>query len=418
MRIICINRFFWPDHSATSQLLADLAFHLAAKGTAVTGTAVTGTAVTVITGRQLYGDAQAVLAPLEFEQGVEIVRVWSTRFGRAGLPGRALDYVSFYLSALWVLLWRVQANDVVLAKTDPPMLSVLTALVARVKRMRGVRVHRVNWLQDLFPEVAQAAGIGIVRGTAGATLQHMRDWSLRGATNLVPGERMAAVLRARGVGGLTVVPNWADGAAIEPERALANPLRVAWQLEGKFVIGYSGNLGRVHDAAAIIGAAERLRGEAEMVFLFIGSGKQNEALRADVQARRLTNVRFQPYQPRDMLGQSLTLPDVHLVSLRPVFEGFVVPSKFYGIAAAGRPCVFIGDADGEIARLLGEGKCGLTVPDGDGAALAEAILELRNDPARAQAMGAAARRMFEARFDMPVALARWDAVLAEAAGAS
>ena len=71
MRIICINRFFWPDHSATSQLLTDLAFHLAAKGTAVTGTAVT-----VITGRQLYGDAQAVLAPLEVEQGVEIVRVW------------------------------------------------------------------------------------------------------------------------------------------------------------------------------------------------------------------------------------------------------------------------------------------------------------------------------------------------------
>ena len=255
MRIICLNRLFWPDHSATSQLLTDLAFHLAAKGTAVTGNAVTGTAVTVITGRQLYGDAQAVLAPLEVEQGVEIVRVWSTRFGRAGLPGRALDYVSFYLSALWVLLWRVQANDVVLAKTDPPMLSVVTALVARVKRMRGVRVHRVNWLQDLFPEVAQVAGIGIVRGAAGATLQRVRDWSLRGATNLVLGERMAAVLRVRGISGLIVMPNWADGAAIQPERAVANPLRVAWQLDGKFVIGYSGNLGRVHDADAIIGAS-------------------------------------------------------------------------------------------------------------------------------------------------------------------
>ena len=155
-----------------------------------------------------------------------------------------------------------------------------------------------------------------------------------------------------------------------------------------------------------------------MVFLFIGSGKQSEALRADVQSRRLPNVLFQPYQPRDMLGQSLTLPDVHLVSLRPVFEGLVVPSKFYGIAAAGRPCVFIGDADGEIAQLLREDDCGLTVPDGDGAALAEAILELRNNTLRAQAMGAAARRMFEARFDLPVALARWDAVLAEATGAS
>ena len=423
MRVICINRFFWPDHSATSQLLTDLAFHLAAKGNAVTGNAVTGdavtgNAVTVITGRQLYGDAQAVLAPFEIEAGVAIVRVWSTRFGRAGLPGRALDYVSFYVSAFWVLLWRVQADDVVLAKTDPPMLSVVTALLARLKRIHGVRVYRVNWLQDLFPEVAQAAGIGIVRGAAGATLQRLRDWSLRGATNVVLGERMAALLSSRGVSRLTVVPNWADGAAIEPERAVPNPLRVAWQLQGKFVIGYSGNLGRVHDAAAIIGAAERLRGDAGVVFLFIGSGKESEALRADVESRGLSNVLFQPYQPRDLLGQSLTLPDVHLVSLRPVFEGFVVPSKFYGIAAAGRPCVFIGDADGEIARLLREGESGLTVPDGDGAALAEAILGLRNNPARAKAMGTAARRMFEARFDRPVALARWDAVLAEAAGVS
>ena len=115
-----------------------------------------------------------------------------------------------------------------------------------------------------------------------------------------------------------------------------------------------------------------------------------------------------------MLGQTLTLPDVHLVSLRPEFEGLAVPSKFYGIAAAGRASVFIGDGDGEIARLLREGDCGLTVPDGDGAALAEAILALRSDRARGEAMGAAARRLFDAQFDMPLALARWQAVLRSA----
>jgi glycosyltransferase involved in cell wall biosynthesis len=131
--------------------------------------------------------------------------------------------------------------------------------------------------------------------------------------------------------------------------------------------------------------------------------------------RGLTNVVFRPYQPREALAISLTLPDVHLVSLRPEFEGMVVPSKVYGVMAAGRPCIFIGDQEGEIARMLREGECGVTVPGSDGEALTAAIVALRDNAARCAAMGASARQMFETHFDMPVALARWDEVLADVA---
>lgn len=400
MRVLCVNRYFWPDHSATSQLLSDLAFQLAAHGVAVT----------VITSRQHYDDAAASLPPHEVERGVRVLRVWSTRFGRSGLAGRALDYLSFYASVFWALLWYTRAGDVVLSKTDPPMVGVVAAVLAR-----GRRLHRVNWLQDIFPEVAQAAGLPVVQGRLGRFAQGLRDWSLRGARNVVLGERMAAVLRARGVGAVSVIHNWADGSAIRPLPAADNPLRAQWGLAGKFVVGYSGNLGRVHDVSAIVAAAELLREHHEVVFLFVGGGNRSETLHGEVMRRGLDNVVFQAYQPRELLGQSLTVPDVHLVSLSPAFEGLVVPSKFYGIAAAGRACVFIGDDDGEIARLLREGECGLTVAEGDGAALAAAILALHADPARCDAMGAAARRLFEARYDMPVALARWDAVLQQAA---
>jgi glycosyltransferase involved in cell wall biosynthesis len=197
--------------------------------------------------------------------------------------------------------------------------------------------------------------------------------------------------------------------------AADNPLRADWHLAGRFVVGYSGNLGRVHDSSAIIDAAERLRNDPSVVFLFIGGGKESDALRRAVSLQGLTNVVFRPYQPREALAHSLSLPDVHLVSLRAEFEGMVVPSKVYGVMAAGCPCIFIGDEDGEVARMLREGECGRTVPATDGAALVAAIISLRDDPAVCHAMGEAARRMFDARFDLPVALARWDQVLAQAA---
>ncbi len=98
-----------------------------------------------------------------------------------------------------------------------------------------------------------------------------------------------------------------------------------------------------------------------MAFLFIGGGAKMESLKAKVAESRLTQVIFLPYQPRDSLEDSLAAADVHLASLIPSLEGMIVPSKFYGILAAGRPLIFIGDPDGELARVIGAAQCGLVV---------------------------------------------------------
>jgi glycosyltransferase involved in cell wall biosynthesis len=234
---------------------------------------------------------------------------------------------------------------------------------------------------------------------------------MNGATNVVLGERMAASLMARGIRGIELIPNWADGAAIQPLSDCMNKLRASWGLDERFVTCYSGNAGRVHELDTIIAAAERLRDEETIVFLFIGGGSETERLRKEVTQRKLRNVSFRSYQSRELLGQSLALADVHLVSLRPEFEGLVVPSKYYGIIAAGRPCVFIGDPHGEIAQLVHDGGCGITVVPGDGEALAKVILELQQNADRRKVLGSAARRQFDLRFTKPIAMARWEKVL-------
>ena len=406
MKVVFVNRFYAPDHSATSQMLTDLAIALAAGGADVQ----------VITSRLRYDDAAASLAPHEQIDGVEVHRVWTSRFGRGNLAGRALDYLSFYVAAGAKLFGLVRSGDVVVAKTDPPLVSVVAGWVAR---LRGARL--VNWLQDLHPEVAANLGMAPARGPGGVLLRWLRDGSLRqAAANVVLGARMRERVTALGVDPRTiaVIPNWADGALLRPVERGANPLRAEWELGDKFVVGYSGNLGRVHEFRTILDAADSLRTQTDIVFLFIGDGAQKAPLATAAQQRGLSNILFKPYQPREALGQSLGVADVHLVTLRPELEGLVVPSKFYGVAAVGRPTIFIGDAEGEIGSVVRTAECGMSVQQGDGAELAAAITALRDDSALRERMGANARRVFEERYDRAIAVEEWRRLLREVAGAT
>src|SRR5450759_1791277 len=275
MRVIFLNRYFYPDHSATSQILSDLAFFLAGNGHEVC----------VVTSCQRYDDPAANLPLRARIDGVEVQRVRTTRFGRDNLVGRAADYATFYLAAGW-RLWRIaRAGDVIVAKTDPPLISVVAAIVAR---WRGARL--VNWVQDVFPEVAEALGVRALAGPQAGLLRRLRNGAFRSAAaNVVLGERMAAVVaRASGQvfseqarshksqvyrgqarshknlshksrvagarvvgasslaisasGGLAkrirVIPNWADMEAIRPIATAANPLRRERGLDDKFIVCY------------------------------------------------------------------------------------------------------------------------------------------------------------------------------------
>jgi colanic acid biosynthesis glycosyl transferase WcaI len=182
------------------------------------------------------------------------------------------------------------------------------------------------------------------------------------------------------------------------------------------VVAYSGNLGRAHDSTTILEAAAALEGDSDIVFLMIGGGAGMRTLEREVQARGLTNFRFTPYQSRDTLSDSLAAGDVHLVSLRPELEGLVVPSKLYGVLAAGRPVVFVGDPDGELAALVATTKVGVSVKSGDPDELCRALRALRDDEGRRMRMGVRAREVFEERYTLAAAVARWRQMLS-AAGA-
>src|SRR5262249_24297328 len=152
-----------PDHSATAQILSDLAFHLSERGEHVA----------VITSRQLYDEPGATLPRRESLRGVDVHRVSASRFGRHSLIGRGVEYASFYIASAISVLRVAKRGDVVVAKTDPPMLSVLASLLAPLKGYRTV-----NWLHDVYPEVAGELGISGVNGRFGRILARARNPSL------------------------------------------------------------------------------------------------------------------------------------------------------------------------------------------------------------------------------------------------
>lgn len=400
MKVVFVNRFFYPDHSATSQLLTDLSVHVAESAKTVF----------VVTGRQVYDDPAVELPARATIHGVQILRVWTSRFGRRRLWGRAMDYGTFYLSALWCLLKLVRSGDVVVAKTDPPLISVLAAVVSRV---RGAVL--INWIQDLFPEVASALAVRGA-GCLQQPLRSLRNRSLLAARcNVVIGEGMAGKLRSEGIpsDAIRVIHNWADGLAIQPVERGQNDLRVAWGLQNKFVVGYSGNFGRAHEFETILLSAELLREEKHITFLFIGAGAQLEWMKREVEKRHLDNVDFKPYQPRDRLAVSLSVPDIHVISLQPALEGLIVPSKFYGIAAAGRPMLYIGDRNGEIPRLLRSAQCGFAVEIKQAEQGASIIRDVAQDENACRSLGHRARTLFDQRFERRFAENAWASVIAE-----
>ncbi len=387
-RVILVNRVYWPSASATAQLLADLAEGLAARGWNVHVVAS--------------GEASTR------HNGVTVHRT-GTPEQHGGLLSRALNHRRFLRAARRQLAALVQPGDTVVALTDPPMLGAMAAEAAAAQDARVI-----HWIQDIYPEIA-AAHFGPLAGVLLSVLKWRRDRAWRNAAACVTlGEAMAQVVSARGVepSRLMVIPNWAPRELHEPPTAEAvAERRRRWGCAGKFVVAYSGNLGRVHEFSTLLDAAARLADDPAIAFLFIGQGPRFAEVAADVQRRGLGNVRLLPPEPRSGLAAALAAADVHCVTLRPAYARLVYPSKLAGALAAGRPVVFVGSPDGDIARLLRARDCGASFPPGAADALAETLRQWRAAPGPAAQRGTRARAAYLELLTSEAALTRWETVL-------
>lgn len=398
--IIFVNRYYSPDMSATAQILSSLAEALAARGHSIK----------VITSRQLYGNSGAQLPTRETINGVEVHRVAGTRFGRGNLAGRFVDYLTFGHFAARAVKQIGKEGDWVIAKTDPPNLASALTGAARSRKLKlGI------WCQDLFPEVAAPLASQAPKARFPLKpLMAQRDRTYQKADAVVAiSEDMRDYLVQHGVARnrIKLIPNWCIPPTLQGVETSENSLRSAWGLKNKFVAGYSGNLGRAHDYRTFLDAILRLQDHPNICFLFVGSGAMQEQLRRELPEAAQGRVLFKPYQPIEQLAQSLSVPDVHLISLRSSQSRFVYPSKYYGVLAVGRPVLLVGDPACGMAREMEQQRIGKCVAEGDGAKLAEEILTLSNNREACTAAGSRARQLYDSHYRFENRLTDWEALL-------
>jgi glycosyltransferase involved in cell wall biosynthesis len=383
MHVLVFNRSFYPDISATGQLLTDLCEDLVREHNC---------RVTVITGPALRpsieaapGDGQAAMR--EAYRGIDIHRVRGTRFDKARFSGRALNYVSYFLGACGAGL-RVARPDVVVALTDPPIIGLAASLAARRASAPLVMVF-----QDLFPEVT-ALLPDFRSGTVDWTLQTISRFLCRRATRIVAlGETMRhRLIENKGAepDKIDIIENWADTESLRPG-SKRNAFSVTHDLADKFVVMHSGNLGLSQNLEILVDAAAALRDLPDLVVVFQGEGVKKIELQQRAAAAGLSNVRFLPYVEREGLADSFAAADVFVISLQRGLAGYIVPSKLYGILAAGRPYVAAVESDCEVTALTSRTQCGVLAEPGDAADLARAIRALHGDRARLESLGQRAR---------------------------
>lgn len=403
MRVLLINQTFHPDVAATAQHGWDLALHLRRHGHRVTA----------IASRSIYGQRGATLPKYEVVEGVEIYRVGSSFFGKSGTIGRLVDFGVWYVLALWKAL-MVRRCDVCVAFTTPPLIAMVGVML---KALKGTAF--VYWAMDLYPDVPVLYGMMQADAFVTRRVENLHRWILRRADAVIAlGRCMRERILAKGIepGKVRIVRVWADKQEVDPARAGKHGLRHEWGLADKFVVMYSGNFGSMHEADTIFESAKRLSHRSEIVFLFVGSGHRHQEAQAFAQTHRLSNMVFRGYQPRERLGESLTLADVHLVSMIDGAEGLIVPSKLFGVLAAGRPVVYVGPAKSEIGRVIEEEGCGASIAIGDVEGFCTTIEKLALDRSAAAVCGMRGRKALEERYDRRVACLAIERILCEVAG--
>ena len=378
VRILLLNLYYPPDTSATAKMAETVVNALAPEHE-----------VTIVCGRPSYDPDERRawrLSQTEKKNGVNIVRLGSTDYPRFNMKKRALNYLTY--SALLIPRVLFMPCDAVLAMTDPPFQGIIGAIVATFKR----KPYIYN-IRDLYPDMAIGGSI-VAPGMLARLWEKLHRWALgRADCVIVLGEDMRNRIMAKGVLAeqIEIVRDGAEILPESPPQASQPQLdpELIREIRGdfRFVVLHAGNIGFYGAWQTLIAAARQLAGDG-IGLVFVGEGAQ----RAQVEdaAKGIREVRFLPFFPGSKIPSVLAAADAHLITVKRGLEGVVVPSKMYGILAAGKPIIAVASRETD-AVALGE-KAGFSVgadPDRP-EQVASVIRELASDPARVQSMARAA----------------------------
>jgi glycosyltransferase involved in cell wall biosynthesis len=388
--LLILSQVYPPDPASVGQHMHDAAAELAKRGRRVR----------VITSRRGYDDASRVYAKRENRDGVDVVRVSLSSFGKKSLPLRALAMALFMLQCTWHGL-TARRLECIMVSTSPPMCSFAAVIAAAIRR-----VPIKFWVMDLNPD--QAVQMGLLKPTS--PIARVFNWFnrviLRRAADVVALDRFMAERLNRKVDvtpKMHVMPPWPHDEHLDTVPHDQNPFRKAHGLDGKFVFMYSGNHGLTTPVTTILQAALKLRQRDDLAFMFIGGGHGKKEVEAVIQEHNPPNIRSLPYQPIDQLRYSLSAADVHLVTMGDQVVGVIHPCKIYGAMRIARPILLVGPDPCHATDLIAEARCGWRIANGDVDGAIRTIEQIAATPAAELAeMGRRGARLVDQKYSMSI----------------
>jgi glycosyltransferase involved in cell wall biosynthesis len=398
-RLWVLSELYYPEETSTGYLVTRIAEGLA-----------TTFDVRVLCSQPTYASRGLRAPRTDIRNGVPIRRCPSTTLARAVPVYRLLNVVTVTASLWAFAIASVRRGDCLLVVTNPPLLPFVAAIVTW---LRGACLLLL--VHDVYPNVLTASGLTSRTGFLARCLRRMSQWLYGSARRtIVLGRDMKRLIEAEmRISGdrIAVIPNWADADAIHPTKRTENALLAELGLIDKFVVQYAGNMGYTHGLECLVDAMEKLRGDGDVFFLFIGSGVKKAWLEAKVRELALPNARVLGNRPRGDQPNFLNACDVAIITFVAGMAGVSVPSRMYNILAAGKPIIAVADDDSELAAVVRDERVGWVVPPGDADGIVQAVLAARRQPEALLDMGRRARVVAE-RYSLTSALEAYRRLLA------
>ncbi|MEO8218774.1 MAG: glycosyltransferase family 4 protein [Acidobacteriota bacterium] len=404
MRVAVYTHYFTPEIGAPSARLHEMGRAWVANGNSVE-------VITCFPNHpdgKLYPGYKTALYSAENIDGMNVHRHWTYITPNRGFLKKTLGHISYLPSAILLSGPRVRPADAYIGSSPTFFAAMAAAFAAAVHRAPFIMEVR-----DLWPAIFIELGVLKNRRMI-AALEHLELWLYKRATRVVTvTDSFRTNLIERGVPAEKVV-TITNGADTEFWREQPQSvIRGQAGLEDKFIVLYIGAHGISQGLQSVLDAAGQLRDKKDIVFLFVGEGAVKEQLMKRAADDGLENVRFLPPVEKEAVRDFYTACDVAIVPLRniPLFETFL-PSKIFEIMSMSRPQ--IGAFAGEAAAILRASGAGIVVPPEDGKAIAESIIQLRNDPELRLRLGSAGREFVCREYSRTALAGRYEEVMADA----
>lgn len=387
MDILILTQYFYPDIASTGQLLTELSIELSKKGINVG----------ILSGYPSYS-YKIPSSRNENYYSVKIKRLWSTRLNKNRLTGQIFNAVTFFTNTFIHLLKRNDKAPLLIV-SNPPFLPFLGYFINRFQKKKFIFL-----VHDVFPEKAVKLNYISPEGFLYRIWKHFDEKIMNSAEFvIVLSESMKNVMKDKflemkiaDTDKIKVINNWADGNFIQPSEEKGNIFKSEYDLQDKFVIQYSGNLGASYDLEKIIDVA-KITKDKDILYLFIGGGIKKPRLEQLTKINNLNNVKFIPYLDKSKLPYSLNSADISLLTYEENLEGLLMPSKLYTIMASGKPIIALCKPDSEISNILKKAECGFTI-NKDIDEFIEKINLLKSDICLRKRMGENSRKYFEENY--------------------